>query len=51
MNNNLMAKEEWDKLGFDERRQYQRRQNDEGTKESAGFVAGLNVRGSKKGVW
>ncbi len=51
MNKNLMAKEEWEKLGFDERRQYHRRENNEGTKESSGFVAGLNVRGSKKGIW
>ncbi len=49
-----MAKEEWDKLGFSEKvenAEYKRRENDEGIKESKGFVAGLNVRGSKKSWW
>ncbi len=48
-----MAKEEWEKLGFSENgnAEYKRRENDEGVKESAGFVAGLTVRGSNKGFW
>jgi cytochrome c oxidase assembly protein subunit 19 len=52
MDKNLMAKEDdWSTLGFHEK-EYTRRSNDEGEKEQAGFVAGLNVRGSKKGwLW
>lgn len=47
-----MAKEEWDKLGFHDDKEYLRRESEEGIKESTGFVAGLNVRGSKKGwLW
>jgi len=43
-----MAKEDLDDLGLGEK-QYERRKSDEGIKEAAGFVSGLNVRGSNKG--
>jgi hypothetical protein len=48
MERNLMAKEDLNDLGFGDK-QYERKKADEGVKEATGFVAGLNVRGSKKG--
>lgn len=49
-----MAKEEWEKLGFGkdgQNSEYKRKDTDEGIKETAGFVAGLTVRGSNKSWW
>jgi hypothetical protein len=53
MEHNLMAKDDLDSLGLKEGKEYIRKSmvEDEHKKESKGFVAGLNVRGSSKWNW
>jgi cytochrome c oxidase assembly protein subunit 19 len=58
MNNNLMAKEDLNSLGFSGEAEYNySRQKSidvdqsKGNKESEGFVAGLGVRAGKKWIW
>ena len=46
-----MAEEDLTSLGFGEKREYVRKQSDEGVKESNGFIAGTGVRPSKKYGW
>ena len=58
MNNNLMAKEDLNSLGFSGETEYnysRQKSTDvdqsKGNKESEGFVAGLGVRAGKKWIW
>ena len=51
MDKELMAKEDLSKLGLGEGGSYTRVASNEGEKESTGFVAGLGVRASNKGIF
>lgn len=51
MDKELMAKEDLSKLGLGEGATYTRVASKEGEKESIGFVAGLGVRASNKGIF
>ncbi len=52
MDRNLMAKDDMDNLGFNEKHMnLTRKPSEEGNKETQGFVAGLGVKGSNKWQW
>ena len=48
MDNDLMAKEDMQNLGFGNNAEYIRVQKQEGEKEAQGFVSGLGVKPGKK---